>query len=118
MTMRRLLLPGMLLALAATYAGWFAGDRHGGLALLVFALPPALLALWAAFASARAAFWAGVLALGWFSHGVMLAWSEPGVRGWAMLVVALSVGIILVANLPGLRARFGRRPPHADAPEA
>jgi uncharacterized membrane protein len=114
----RLLLPGLLLALAAAYAGWFAGDRHGGLALLVFALPPVLLALWAAFGSARAAFWAGVLALGWFSHGVMLAWSEPGVRGWALLVVALSVAIILAANLPGLRARFGRRAPRLGTPDA
>jgi uncharacterized membrane protein len=105
----RLLLPMLLLAMAATYTGWFADDRHGGLALMVFALPPALLALWAGLGSARAAFWAGVFALGWFSHGVMLAWSEPGQRGWALLVVALSVAVVLAANLPGLRARFGRR---------
>ncbi len=107
--MSRLLLPLLLLALAAAYAGWFAGDRHGGLALLVFALPPALLAAWAGLGSTRAAFWAGVLALAWFSHGVMLAWSEPGERAWALLVVALSVAVVLAANLPGLRARFGRR---------
>jgi uncharacterized membrane protein len=97
-----------LLALAATYVGWFAGDRQAALAWMVFALPPALLALGVARGWRGAGFWAGVCALGWFSHGVMLAWSEPAGRGWALAVVALAVAVVLAANLPGLRARFGR----------
>src|SRR5690606_10547035 len=65
-----------LIALVVLFASWFGieGDR---VALLVFALPPLLLAWWLPRAPALAGFWAGVLALAWFSHGIMVAWSRP-----------------------------------------
>jgi len=98
-----------LLALALLYAAWFGDDRHAVAALLVFALPPLLLALPAWRGGRRAAFWAGVLALFWFSHGVMVAWTRPGERLFAWLEIGLSLLVIGAASWPGLRARFGGR---------
>ena len=98
-----------LLALAALYALWFWPDRHRLAALLVFALPPLLLALLAWRGWRRAGFTAGVLALLWFSHGVMVAWTRAGERLPALLAAALAVAIVLLASLPGLRARLQRR---------
>jgi uncharacterized membrane protein len=94
-----------LLALALFYVVWFARDQHLLTGLLVFALPPLLLAIAAWRGWHRAGFVAGVLALLWFCHGVMLAWSEPGQRWMALLEVALSLAIIYAACLPGARAR-------------
>ncbi len=97
-----------LLGLAVLYLYAFHDDRHRTAAWLVFALPPLLLAA-AMPRSTRAAFWAGVLALFWFSHGVMVAWSG-GYAGWlAALEITLSLWVIGAASAPGLRARFGRR---------
>jgi len=107
----RIVLAGSLLALSALFTLWFHDDRHRLAALLVFALPP-LLALAAVLrggtTASRGRFWAGVLGLFWFSHGVMVAWSRPadGAYAWAEIVLALA--IIAAANWPGLRARFGR----------
>ena len=55
------------------------------------------------------AFWAAVLALFWFSHGVMVAWSRPMEAGLATIEIVLALVVILAASLPGLRARFGGR---------
>ena len=52
---------------------------------------------------------AGVLALAWFSHGVMVAWTRPPERLYAWCEVALAVAIVLAASLTGLRARFAAR---------
>src|SRR5690606_14567138 len=73
----RIVLALALLALAALFALWFRTDAHYLAALLVFALPPLLTLVGVLCGSARAAFWAGVLALFWFSHGVMVAYSRP-----------------------------------------
>ena len=56
-----------------------------------------------------APFWSGVCALGWFSHGVMSAWSHPETARLAWVEILLSLLVIALASLPGLRARFGRR---------
>ena len=98
-----------LLALAALFALWFHNDRHAHAALLVFALPPLLLAWPAWRGGRRAAFWAGVLALFWFSHGVMVAWTRPPERLLAWLEIALSLLVIGASSWPGLQARFGGR---------
>lgn len=103
----RVVLCGALLALAALYAAWFHDDRQRLAALLVFALPPLLLAL-GAWRGARARFWAGVLALAWFSHGVMSAWSHPRTRPFALAEIALALLVIGASSWPGLRARFCR----------
>ena len=109
MTRARRLLALALFMLAALYASWFGRDAQW-IALAVFALPPS----WLAIAllrggGARTGFWAGVLALAWFSHGVMVAWTRPPERWFALGEVALSVAIVLAASLAGLRARFAAR---------
>ena len=97
-----------LLALGALYAAWFArvGDW---VAVGVFAAPPVLLAALAVARPRIAGFWAGVLALGWFAHGVMLAWSDASVRGLALAAVALALLVVGAANFEALRARGRRR---------
>ena len=107
-------LAGLLLALAALFAAWFAGDARHLQALAVFALPPLLLGIGVLARRRTAPFWAGVLALAWFCHGVMLAWERAEGRGFALGEVALALGIIGAANWPGLRARFGK--PRTGAP--
>ena len=113
MTSVRRLRMTLLLALAALYALWFGGSGQW-FALLVFALPPAWLAITTARGAHRAGFWSGVLALLWFSHGVMVAWTRPPERGFALLETGLALAIVLAASIPGLRARFAKkRPPGA-----
>jgi len=104
----RRLLALALAGLVVVYLDWFReADR---VALVVFALPPLALAIaLLRGAGARAAFWAGVLALLWFSHGVMVAWTRPPERTHALLEVALSLLVVALASLPGLRARFARK---------
>ncbi|MGY0613313.1 MULTISPECIES: DUF2069 domain-containing protein [unclassified Luteimonas] len=100
-------LGALLLALAALFAAWFADDARYLQALAVFTLPPLLLGIGVLARRRTAPFWAGVLALGWFCHGVMLAWERPGDRAWALGEVLLALGIVFAANWPGLSARFG-----------
>ena len=108
-TRDRVLLSIALLALAAVFALWFRDDRNVVAALLFFALPPLLLALgvWTQRRSAR--FWSGVIALGWFSHGVMIAWADAAQRGYALAEIALALFIVFVSSASGLRAKFGKR---------
>lgn len=98
-----------LLALAAVYAFWFAHDPHPLAAWLVFALPPALCAGAALLRRRTAGFWSGVLALAWFSHAVMVAWTRPAERAFASAAIVLSLVVIFAASLPGLRARFAKK---------
>ena len=93
--------------LVALYVVWFRDDQA---AVAFFALPPLLLLAGLLFKRRTAAFWSGVIALAWFSHGVMIAYAEPAHRAYALGEVALSVLIVVTASLPGLRARFGRKP--------
>ena len=58
----------------------------------------------------RATFFGALAALVLFCHGVMEAWTSPGVRIPALAEAALSVLVIAGASLDGLRARFaGKR---------
>jgi uncharacterized membrane protein len=108
-TTSRFVLAAALFALSVLYALWFHDDRHRLAALLVFALPP-LLALAAVLrggaTASRGRFWAGVLGLFWFSHGVMVAWSRPADAGWAWGEIVLALTVIAAANWPGLHAKF------------
>jgi len=99
------------LALALLYAAWF-GPQRDWTALLVFGLPPLLLAAWCHSPRSTAPFWAGVLALLWFSHGVMVAWSHPSERAFAVAEWVLAVVIVMLVGLPGMRAR--RQPRTGD----
>ena len=108
---RRGALVASLATLAVLYAGWFLPREP--VALLVFGLPPALLAFAAWRGSARAAFFAGVLALLWFAHGVMVAWTRPPERTFAWGEIVLALAVVWFASAPGLRARFAKRRPPA-----
>lgn len=99
----------VLLALAAVFAVWFAHDRHWLASQLVFTAPPLLLALGVVTGRGKAMFWAGVLALLWFSHGVMSAWSHPETAHFAWLELLLALAVIGISSAPGLRRRFSKR---------
>ena len=99
-----------LIALAALYTFWFLHDKHWLATQLVFTGPPLLLAIALRLGWQRASFWAGVFALFWFSHGVMVAWSEPGQRAFALAEVALALVVVYASSIDGMRARFGRKP--------
>ena len=102
------LLVAALVALGALYAIWFA-RLDDWTAVAVFAAPPLLLAALATVRTRAAGFWSGVLALAWFSHGVMVAWSRPGERGFALAAVVLALLVIGAANFEAVRARRQRR---------
>ena len=98
-----------LFALTALYVAWFWQDRHAVAAMLIFAMPPLLLGAVAWRGWSRAGLSAGLVALLWFSHGVMVAWTRPQDRAFAVAEILLSLVIIYVASMPGLRARFRKR---------
>ncbi len=104
----RLWLTVALLALAAVYGGWLWAEGAEAALWTVFALPPLLLGVGVWARRRTAPFWSGVVALLWFSHGVMVAYSEPGERAWGLAVTALSVAIVVLSSLRGLVARFSR----------
>lgn len=106
---RDVILAAALLALAVLFAGWFRSDKHLLAAMLVFALPPVLLLGGVLANKAVARFWAGVLALFWFSHGVMSAWSHPETMVLAWIEIVLALLIVTLVSLPGMRARFARK---------
>ena len=104
------LLALLLLVLAGVYALWFRDDAHRVAAMLFFVAPPVLMALGAWFKSRQAVFWSGVFGLGWFCHGVMMAWAHAEARPYAWPVLLLAIAIILAGSWPGLRNKFaGRR---------
>jgi uncharacterized membrane protein len=105
----RMVLTAALLALSALYVAWFRDDRHALAALIVFALPPALLAIGVLLGRRTASFWSGVAALFWFSHGVMLAWSEPVDRSYATIEILLALVVVFASSARGLMAKFGKR---------
>ena len=102
-------LVGALFALAGVYIAWFAGAANPWPALVVFALPPLALAIARWRGRRTAGFWASVLGLFWFSHGVMVAWSRPAEAGYAWAEIVLALVVIFSASWGGLHARFARR---------
>ena len=98
-----------LFALTGLYLFWFATDPEPLSALLIFAAPPALLALAAWAGWQRAAFLSAVLALAWFSHGVMVAWTRPQESQLASIEIILALVVVFAASLPGLRERFRKK---------
>ena len=97
-----------LLGLAVLFGLWAGRGEHALAAVLLLVLPPLLLAVAAWRGWPRAGFAAGVFALLWFSHGVMLAWSEPAERGFALVEIALALVVVYASSIDGIRARFGK----------
>lgn len=87
---------GLLGVLQVLWHGWWAPPETGSPALAAgVALLPLLLPLVALRRPPRALLCAGMIALFYFCHGVMEAWSVPLVRLPAMLEIGLSVVLIL-----------------------
>ena len=105
---RRVLIAA-LIALTGLYLLWFGVTPSPWAALLVFALPPAALAMAGLRGWRKAGFWAGVLALGWFSHGIMVAWPRAPERLFATAEIVLALVVVFAASIPGIRARFSKR---------
>ena len=97
-----------LLALAVLFGLWYVRGAHAWAAAVVLVLPPLLLAIAAWRGWPRAGFVSGVFALLWFSHGVMLAWSEPAQRAFALIEIALALVVVYASSIDGIRARFGK----------
>lgn len=106
---RDLPLIATLAALAALYLWWFRADPHWLATLLVFVAPPFLLLIGVALQRPAARFWSSVLALFWFSHGVMSAWAHPSTTVLAWIEIALSLAVVTLVSLPGIRARFSKK---------
>ncbi len=98
-----------LCALVLLYAFWFGRPPQEWVALAVFGLPPALCALAVWRRAHTGGLWSAVLALAWFSHGVLIAWIRPEERVLAWIELTLAVVVVFAASLPGLRARFSRK---------
>ena len=103
----RHVLMGALAALCVLYFFWF---QHKPAALVIFALPVALLLLGVALKRRTAGFWSALFALLWFSHGVMVAWTRAPERGMAWIELLLAVVVVFSASLPGMQSRFAKRP--------
>jgi uncharacterized membrane protein len=97
-----------LIALTGLYLLWFAATPNPWITLAVFAIPPAALAMAALRSWRQAGFWAGVLALAWFSHGIMVAWTRAPERLFAIAEIVLALVIVFAASYPGMRARFAK----------
>ncbi|QIL21303.1 DUF2069 domain-containing protein [Thermomonas sp. HDW16] len=98
-----------LIALAVLFGLWAGRGGHVMAAVLLLVLPPLLLAVAAWRGWPLAGFVAGVFALPWFSHGVMLAWSEPAERAFALIEIALALVVVYASSIDGIRVRFGKQ---------
>jgi len=92
-----------LIALALAWELWLAPLRPGGSWLSLKALP-LLAPLRGLLHGRRYTFqWTPLLALAYFTEGVVRAWSEPPVRTLALLEIALALALFCCAVL-GARA--------------
>ncbi len=97
-------------ALIALHLGWhlrFAPPNVFPLPfVLAIALGPLLLAAIAMlFDFRRGLFWAGFVALGYFSHGVMEAWTSPSIRLLAHAEWLLATILVVAVGAAGLAER-------------
>lgn len=117
MKVSRIVLALSLFALSVSFALWFHDSKLRVAAMIFFTLPPLLLLVGVLRGSPKAAFWAGVLGLFWFSHGVMEAWTLIAERTYALIEVILAIVIIMASSWPGVSARFGNKKTKTGAPE-
>jgi uncharacterized membrane protein len=74
-----------------------------------FALPWLLVSVLVFIKHRTFAFWAGTLALFYFSHGVMEAWTQRDIWLLGMLEAVLCVGLIIGSSWDGMKARFSKK---------
>jgi len=103
-----------LLAIAAHYAYWFHDDGQRAAAWLVLVLPPLLLTPGVVLGGRLSRFWAGVLALLWFCHGVMETWSATAMRVHGVVLLLQSLLVVFALSWPALRAKSRARPPRGN----
>ena len=100
-----------LLILQVAWHGFMPAPRSalGWSAFALAVLPLVLLMPGAWRARPAPLFWANLVCLLYFCHGVSEAWTEPSVRRWALLEVALSVVVVSAYGAFGLRSRRALR---------
>ncbi|PRH81562.1 DUF2069 domain-containing protein [Arenimonas caeni] len=100
-----------MLALQLAWRLWLAPPTQAApwTMALFFSLPILPAAVLVLLRHRRAGFWGALAALLYFCHGVMLAWSEPEVRGLALAEAALASVLVVAASWDGMRARFAAR---------
>ncbi|KFN43333.1 DUF2069 domain-containing protein [Arenimonas oryziterrae] len=59
----------------------------------------------------QAAYWGGIAALLYFSHGIMETWSAPGAWPLGLTEAALSVWVVVAGSWEGMQARFNKPKP-------
>lgn len=96
-----------LLLLQPVWHAWLAPPERVAvwLVLGVFLLPLLPVAVLLLRGCPSALFWAGVVALLYFSHGVMEAWAAPAVRGLALAETCIALALVLAVGFDGLRRR-------------
>ncbi len=98
-----------LAALQVAWHAWWVPPAQGSAALAaIVALVPLLLPLPALRRPSRALLWAGIIALFYFSHGIMEAWTVPAARAPAALEIVLSV-VLVVSLGAAVQKRGGRK---------
>jgi uncharacterized membrane protein len=98
-----------LVALFVLQFAWHAPQRTGWLGAAVYSLPLLWVGLLVAARRHGAFFWAGVLALPYFCHGVAEAFAVPADRWMAVAESLLAGTLALAVSWDGLRARRARR---------
>lgn len=106
-----------LLALQLLWHGLLPPPRSAmGWSALVVATLPLLLVLPGAWrARPLPLFWANLLCLAYFCHGVSEAWTQPAMRPWALLETVLAVAVVCAYAVLGLRSRRAFRAAQAQA---
>ena len=105
-----------LLALQLLWHGLLPPPRSAmGWSALVVATLPLLLVLPGAWrARPLPLFWANLLCLAYFSHGVSEAWTQPAMRPLALLETVLAVAVVCAYAVLGLRSRRAARAAQAQ----
>ncbi len=85
-----------LIILHIVWHAWLAPPANGQIGLaLALTLAPLLLPLLALRRGPkRALLWVGIVSLGYFCHGVVVAWSIPSMRWLAIIEIILCVLLI------------------------
>lgn len=82
---------------------------------LIFALPLIPVCILALLKHHTFAFWGGTLALFYFCHGVMEAWTVREIWPLGIGEAAISVWVIIAASWDGMKTRFAKKPAEKPA---